>query len=86
MNTKYGEVKSIYDLFEDKKEMSRHKGQAGDVIYSDIKCKICGERVRGMDETGECWAYNNEQENHHLLSRQMIKHIEFHKTLKLLTS
>ena len=81
MKTKIGEVKSIRDLFEDKKEESRSPGQGGDYITSSMKCRLCDERVSGMDEIGACWAHNN-GDNGHLLGGAMKKHIEVHLLIK----
>lgn len=84
MKTKYGEVKSIYDLFEPEVETSRNPGNGGDVIYAKRKCKVCGDEVEGMSELGACFM-SNHGDNLHLLSGQIIRHIELHKTLNSLS-
>ena len=83
MKTKYGEIKSIYDLFEEEVEISRTPGNGGDVVYAKSKCKVCGDELEGMSALGACFM-SNHGDNLHLLSGQQKRHIELHKTLQKL--
>ena len=85
MKTNYGEVKSIYDLFEKEVETSRSSGQGGDVIYAKSKCKICGDELEGMSDRGACQVGMYEGGDSHMLYGKQRKHIELHKTLTLLS-
>ena len=83
MKTKYGEVKSIYDLFEKEVETSRNTGNGGDVIWAKSKCKICGDELNGMSELG-AYQISMNSEPTHMLYGQQKRHIELHKTLNSL--
>ena len=73
MNTKYGEVKSINDLFEDIKEEGEKPAiEGGKFIILNAKCKICGDRIKSSKYVGK-YMYN------HLTN--MERHIELHRII-----
>lgn len=75
MKTTLGEVKSIRDLFEKPLEVSRTSGNGGDWITEEAKCKLCEESVSGPSSFGITI-------NNYTILSEMVRHIEFHKTIK----
>ena len=76
METKYGEIKSIYDLFEEIELNKYGEGCGGEVLRARWKCKMCGDVVEGYSQKGAG--------SHSWVNGYAIEHIELHKTLELL--
>lgn len=80
MKTKYGDIKSIYDFFEDTKQ---RKDIGGNPPFNHEemvwKCKICGDKITTLSVAsafteGDDFPYD-------ILKR----HIELHKIVKAIT-
>ena len=73
MKTKFGEIKTIYDLFEEI-ELTKHgEGIGGEVLRAKWKCKICEDIVEGFSQKGAG--------SHSWVNEYAKNHIELHKTL-----
>lgn len=67
MKTKIGDIKSIEDLFEDRKVVGSLPfagGLSAEINIYTWKCRICGDTVRGTDS-----------------QETFMEHLEFHQLL-----
>ena len=83
MKTKIGEIKSIKDIFEEPKEVSRNSDEIGGIIWitAMAKCKVCGDEVSGLwDE------YSAGGTFYKMLSGEMEKHIDLHNKLSFINN
>lgn len=82
MNTPYGEVKSIEDLFIVVETITNRPGTGGfgSVIEEIVECKMCGDKIRGISTKG---AWHSEMTT---VEQKMEKHLELHRLIQGLTT
>jgi hypothetical protein len=82
MLTNYGEIQSIEDLFETTNEVIPEDLDVEEhirIIYEEVKCKLCGDLFKVQSSRGAVYSGSDGDPN-----PQLKKHIELHKTLKVL--